>query len=131
MVSKVWKYCIVFAFTLFSFSTFSNGFNFEEELLNLNEEYKSLVTKENERFQEEEKNSEQSKKRLENLYMVKEKIETEMLDWKEERKKRFFKDDYDELMDKYESYLKKIEKEIASQEKMVSDFELIKTLRGE
>ena len=63
--------------------------------------------------------------------MVKEKIEAEMLNRKEERKKRFFKDDYDELIDKYESYLKKIEKEITAQEKMISDFELIKTLRGE
>lgn len=131
MVSKVKKHYILFAFILFSFSALASDFSFEEELLNLNEEYKNLVTKENERFEEEEKNSELSKKRVENLYLVKEKIETELLNRKEERKKRFFKDDYDDLVDKYESYLKKVEKEIVAQEKMISDFELIKALRGE
>lgn len=131
MISKIKSHYILFAFILFSFSALASDFSFEEELLNLNEEYKSLVTRENERFEVEEKNSELSKKKVENLYMVKEKIEAEMLNKKEERKKRFFKDDYDELIDKYESYLRKIEKEIAAQEKLISDFELIKTLRGE
>lgn len=131
MVSKIKDHYILLVFILFSFSVLASDFSFEEELLNLNEEYKSLVTKENERFEEEERNSELSKKRVENLYLVKEKIEIEMLNKEEERKKRFFKDDYDELIDKYESYLKKIKKEIVAQEKMISDFELIKTLRGE
>ncbi len=122
---------ILFIFSMISLSSLAEEINLMGDIESLNKEYNTLVQQEQARFREESNKADMAKKKLEELFLVKKRIEYMLEDSKEVRKKKFFKDDYDKLVKKYKKYLVEVNEEIEANQTFVSEFEVIKELRGE
>lgn len=100
------------------------------EIKDLNNLYRELVQKENARYKFEEKKAEVAKKEIVQLKQLKEKLEKVLANRKVEREKRFFKDDFDALIKKYQYYLEQVDTQIKINEKIVSEFNVIKDVNN-
>lgn len=121
--------CLFFSASILAMAgTEMQNVDFSTEIQDLDLMYKELVEKERERFNYEAQQAEEAKKDLEQLTELKAKLVTALEHRDEERAKRFFKKEFDELMERYQFYLKEIDKKIDIDNKFISDFDIIKEL---
>ena len=122
------KKVILTLFILSSMAIFAND-EIISELKGLNTEYEDLVKEEEARFQKEKELSERAAAQNIKLAELKASIEEKLLAAPEERKKKFFKDTFDGLVNDYSKYLSQINEKIAENTEIVSNFEKIQKIR--
>ncbi|AYZ73641.1 hypothetical protein EGX98_06180 [Fusobacterium necrophorum] len=94
----------------------------------LEKEYHDLLQQEKNRFQEEKELSEKAEKKIVQLEQLKEEIQSRFVDVEKEREGRFFQKDFDQLIKKYEEYIKRVESEINKNQEIVHQFKTIQAI---
>lgn len=122
------KFKILLLFAFLSAGIIAND-EILSELKGLNAEYESLVKEEEARFQKERELSERAAAQNIELEKLKVSIEEKLATAPEERKTKFFKDTFDGLVKDYSKYLSQIERKIAENTEIVSNFEKIEKIR--
>lgn len=89
----------------------------------LNDEYKILQKQEHIMYLKKQEEVEKLVVEISELKVIKEKLLNTIKNQNEERKKRFFKDDFDELINLYKQKLVQIDKKITEDNKIIIDFE--------
>lgn len=113
------KMCCIF---LVSTTIFASG-ELNNTISKLNDEYKILQKQEHIMYLKKQEEVEKLVVEISELKVIKEKLLNTIKNQTEERKKRFFKDDFDELINLYKQKLVQIDKKITEDNKIIIDFE--------
>lgn len=113
------KMCCIF---LVSTTIFASG-ELNNTISKLNDEYKILQKQEHIMYLKKQEEVEKLVVEISELKVIKEKLLNTIKNQNEERKKRFFKDDFDELINLYKQKLVQIDKKITEDNKIIIDFE--------
>jgi len=95
----------------------------------LEAEYARLVDMENQEFGKIKANAENAAKQLEEKQALKAQIEDKISKIENAANSKMFKEQYAGIVKEYRNVVKALDKEIANQQKIIENFELLKSLR--
>ncbi len=122
------KYLVMLCLVL-SAGAFANS-DLISELQALESEFSTLTNQEQQRFNEEKAQAQSAYAALQQNEQTYAALTQRIEMLKAQADTRFYKSEYQDLAKKYEATLKKLEKEMEEQRKIISDFQKIEQLRA-